>query len=192
MSKRRRLAAAPYYQEWHIERVQADVGVDEEWYIDVPMPLQGAPNGLYWAIELRSVIYKIYPFKVQDATDETAIQTQVCCTSSPRYGKTPFITGPSHPDNIWWYNRRICRPKETLAPGTIFREESRATNKCELTDHKGTGKLLVGPHLFLQIATSDGSEPDYAQHIELCFEYNYTLVKCQQMLGVYQGRLSEA
>ena len=187
MSKRRR-AAAPYYVEWHITRTEEEQGVPQEWYVDVPMPLQGAPSGLYWAIELRSVIYKIGPMSYSRGSGVTHRYCHVACTSSPRSNKTPFITGPSHPDNIWWYDRDLYMDKETFSFGAILDTQSRNTNKCDLTDHKGTGKLLAGPHIFIQLQQSG----DAVQTIELCFEYNYTLIKCQQMLGVYQGRLSEA
>ena len=187
-SKRRRLAAAPYYQEWHIYREQETLNIPQEWYVDVPLPLEGAPSGLYWAIEIRSLIYKIGPVSLTQASGVVQYHCDVCLTSSPRTNKTPFITGPSHPDNIWWYDRNIHIDKETFGSGTYHHEYTRATNKCELTDHKGTGKLLVGPHLFVQIDTNSTA----AQVIELCLEYNYVLVKCQQLLGVYQGRLNEA
>lgn len=187
--KRARLAAAPYFREWHMTRTEKVLGTPEEWYVDVPTPLEGAPRGRYWAIELRSVIYRISPHVYVPGAAVIAATTDIACTSGPRTGKLPFQTGCADPDNIWWLHRFAVTPTDVLHGNIFILDESRATNKCDFVDAKGTGKLLMGPHLFIQLSTTDTT---VVTTIDLVFEYNFVLVECPQLLSLYASRLNEA
>ena len=178
-----------YYQEWHIERTQAVLDTNQEWWCDIPKPVQPPRPGLYWAIEIHQIEYKIRPDYIPVTEAVTLREQNISLSTSPRTGKLPFVTGPSDPDNIWWFHRHFQSPLLSLFSSIGSKEQTRRENLARFTDDKGYGKLLVGDHLFLQLNTVGSAS---VVIIEFAIEFTWTQVGCQELLGVYQGRLNEA
>lgn len=178
-----------YYQEWHFEREQGVVNTDQEWWVDIPKPIQAPRPGLYWAIEIHQIEYKIDPSYV-GITEAVLYRTQhVSLSTSPRTGKLPFITGPADPDNIWFLHRHLHSPLLSLLSATDIVEHTRRKDLARYTDDKGYGKLLIGDHLYVQLSTASCAS---VTKLQFAIEFTWTQVGCQELLGVYQGRLNEA
>ncbi len=180
---------AAYFQEWHILRDQTTPEVAQEWVIDVPRPIQPSRPGLYWALEIHQIEYKVSPSIVVPVALANSQVIDVCLTTAPRTDKTPFITTPADPDNIWYLHRISHTPTVALWAGPQHLDQTRRQNLARYTDDKGFGKLLVGDHLYMQVNSASCVQ---AVQISLAIEFTWTQVGCTQLLTVYQGRLNES
>jgi hypothetical protein len=120
---------------------------------------------------------------VVEATEQWAM------TTARRTGKTPFITGPSDCDNIW-FNKKYWRiPTAALFSGIHTTEHTRLHNISEFIDESGKGKLIIGDKIFLQYSsTALASVPK----IELSIEYTWTTVSCAQFVEELTAQLEES
>lgn len=186
MSKRRRIIDK-YYQEWHIKRLQEVTDVDEEWQIDVPRPIATPPAGTYWAVELRSLVFKIDPV----IKPELITTSEWALTTSSRIGKLPFMTACGDPENIWWFNRELTQwPANGALTAASDTQQGRHTNHCVYTDHKGQGKLIIPDHIYLQVSTTNHTPT--LEQISLTLEYSFTTVSCAEYVQELVGQLNEA
>jgi len=180
MSKRRRIVDK-YYQEWHIKRDQTTANTDEEWAIEIPRPLEAPPSGTYWAIEIHSIIARV---NIEVALDASAKNQDWALTTTPRWGKVPFITECGDPENLWYRSILTCIP----VLGGAFINQDRLHDKAAYTDNKGQGKLVIGDHIWLQVSSSDFAA---ATRIQIAIEYTFTTVSCGEYVQELVSQLGE-
>lgn len=188
-----------FREEWHINRTQAVIGDDggtgvgnEEFTIICPRPLEPAPAGRWWAIEIHSIEYLIGAHDVAHATHNGEFFIQWAMTTASRIGKAPFITSPGNPDNIWFNLMWIKREANTGTEAVYITEQTRHDNLATYTDDMGHGKLLIGDKIYLQVATGVpngyGSFSDPSD-IHLAIEYTWATVSCPEVVQELASQL---
>jgi len=178
MSKRQRVGPRDtYYQEWTVKLTSDVNNGDCEFTLDVPRPLYAPPGGRYWALQIHNITATTnrYATRGNEATQYTSIGTV------PRTGKTPFITGPGDPDNLWY---RLETAYFEIADTYFTTLKESNTDKTVYTDHLGHGKLLIGDHLYVQTtATGTLVTPPHFTTLAFSIAYTFVTVSASDMIG---------
>lgn len=183
MPKRSRSIQDKFYQEWHIKRAQAVINADEEWIIDVPRPLKSPPSGSYWAVELHAIEF----LPSTEIVTGAVVVIDWALTTSPRTGKTPFMTGPGDPENLWRYGWH-CAGSAAPTDHVLF-EWTHDKYRELFTDDLGHGKLIIPEHIYLQVQCA-ATTSVLAIGLSLC--YTFTTVSCSEFVQELVGQLNEA
>lgn len=178
-----------FYQEWHINRKPTGASTPEEFVLDCPRPLLSRPAGRYWAIEIHSIEARVPHNR---PTEQVLLHEHehFCLTTDHRTGKTPFLTGPGDPTNIWYLHRYSDLPACPALTAVYETEETRLHDKALYTDDLGHGKLIIGDHIYMQY---DGAQTG-AHHpsISMAIEYTYTTISCNELVEELNSFVSEA
>ena len=181
-----------FFQEFHIDvsmsydDIAPNQTVDWEFPITVPRPLKTPPAGTYWAIELHSITWANNWYWREDAF--TGISW--CITSAAKVGKTPFITFPGNPENIFFLTDEWL-VGENHHPIARTQANQRM-NHAKYTDDSGHGQLIIPETIYVQCRniywTQDDTLPD-APWFSASLQYTFVTVSCSEFLQELASQL---
>ena len=188
MSKRRRVTIVPqrdkFYQDWHIKKTQTIANVDEEWVIKCPRPLYAPPAGKYYAVEIHAIEWLF----IHEEHEGQRLRTFIALTYSPRLGKTPFLTGPGDPENLFWATWFNNDENGNAASGV---KQDSHRNRAIFTDDHGFGKLVVGDKVFLQVSQTENGGGSIMD-VGLKISYTFTSVSCSDYVEELAAQLTSS
>ena len=184
MSKRRRVTVVPqkdkFYQDWCVKQTQSAINASDEWSLDTPKPLYAPPAGRYYTIEVHSIEW----YFLQEVRAGQKVSIALSLSYSSRQGKTPFCTQAGDPENLFWVQ---YVNDDDSGHGEGEHVTNCHTNRAVLTDDHGFGKLVVGDHLYMQLATNQIA---HTVPVGLKIQYTFTTVSCSDYVEELAAQLA--
>ena len=181
-----------FYQEFHIfcglpwAEIPINSTIDWEWPIPLPRPQETPPSGTYWALEIHSITWYItYTWRAG-----AVVATSWDITTQSKTGKTPFVSFPGDPENIFFHQEDVFTNDNVLVQYRNIQNSH--TNTAHYTDNLGHGKLVIPETIYVQNRNSNwtvsASYPD-PPIFSASVQYTFTTVSCPEFLQEMASQL---